>query len=121
MKGAVGRRQQPTRYGQGLVAGATRSAATARGGTAGAGAGTGIFTGNIFLIAAFKIGFIPATTFKTESGRGNFLFQFRFITGRTDHQRVGTKFLQSFVLMTAGIALIFINGHSDSKKTETGL
>lgn len=66
---------------------------------------------HILFVATFKVGFVPATALEAKSGGGYFLFQFVLIAGGAGQQRLSTQFLQGFVLMSASIALVFINRH----------
>jgi hypothetical protein len=74
------------------------------------------FTGDILLAAAFEICFVPAATLQAKPSCRNFLFQLSLVTGRTNYQWFRTQLLQGFMLVTASITLIFVNGHNDSKK-----
>ena len=49
-----------------------------------------VVTGDIFFVAAFEVGFIPAATFEAKASSGNFLFQFGLIAGRAYDQWLGT-------------------------------
>jgi len=88
----------------------TGATAAAAAGAATAG-GVATFAGDVFLVAAFEVGFVPAATFQAKAGRGDFLFQLGFVTGRADHQRLRTQFLQGFMFVTASIALVFVDRH----------
>ena len=96
------------------VTGATTAAASAGVGTGAGGcaARTAVLAGDILFAAALEVGFVPAAAFQAETRGGNFLFQFGLVAGRTNYQGFRTEFLQGFMFVTTGVALVFVNRHT---------